>query len=859
MKSGRLLLYPGYAPFRGWPSVAGRRRVLAAQDDAPLRIGVLSFRPKPQTLAQWQPVAAHLQQTLKRPVELAAYDHAELGAAASRRVLDMVVTTPNHFILLKHTAGVSAPLATLVSRKGVHELSSYGGVIIARADRKDIAELSDLAGKRIAATSKDAFGSYQMQAAEVLEAGISPPDGDRLLLTGQPNDKVIEAILAGRADAGFIRTGVIEALIEEGRLDPAQIKIINRQDLPTFPYAVSTQLYPEWPVAVTQQVDRTLASRLAAALFLLPGDHLGAASNIAGFTTPANYDGVENLMRHLRLPPFDQVPEIKLADLWHRYAPWIVALSGSMLLLMAASTGLVVMYRRSRQSLREVERLAEKEDLILTSFAEGVYGVDTRGISIFINPRALALLGFAESEVLGRGAHQLFHSHDGSSGEACPVNLTLHDGIKRELEDTFVRRDGVKMPVSLGIAAMTHGNAIVGAVVVFQDITERKQAERARRDAERKLRTLVDNLPHCIARFDEDGRHLFVNPAVSRTFGAPAEHFVGKTFAELGKPGEQGENALLAQRVAAAFRDGLANKTEVHWQTAQGSRVFEVLHVPEKDESGKVVSVLGIAHDISELKKVEAEVRTLNRELERRVAARTAELQEANRELETFTYSVSHDLRQPLRTIDGFLGLLKKRMGGTLDDESRRYMATVSEAALRMARLIDDLLSFSRSGRFELSKAPVDLSALAHEVAREQEQETPGRAVEWRIGELPVVVGDHAMLRVVFSNLISNALKFTQTRQCAEIEIGSQPSGEGEIAVYVRDNGVGFDIQYANKLFGVFQRLHGVDEFKGTGIGLANVRRIIARHGGRTWAEGKVDGGATFYFSLPRPPAPDCQ
>jgi light-regulated signal transduction histidine kinase (bacteriophytochrome) len=226
-------------------------------------------------------------------------------------------------------------------------------------------------------------------------------------------------------------------------------------------------------------------------------------------------------------------------------------------------------------------------------------------------------------------------------------------------------------------------------------------------------------------------------------------------------------------------------------------------------------------------------------------------LEAANKELEGFTYSVSHDLRAPLRHIHGFLELLQQKVGTAIDEQGRHFMENISDAAQKMGRLIDELLSFSRMGRHTLSFQKVALGELVRDIQREFEPDTAGRSIEWRIGDLPVVRGDGAMLRTALVSLISNALKFTHLREKARIEIGSIPGQTSEAVIFVRDNGVGFDMAYADKLFGVFQRLHRAEEFEGTGIGLANVRRIIDRHGGRVWAEGKIDHGATFYFALP--------
>ena len=276
----------------------------------------------------------------------------------------------------------------------------------------------------------------------------------------------------------------------------------------------------------------------------------------------------------------------------------------------------------------------------------------------------------------------------------------------------------------------------------------------------------------------------------------------------------------------------------VAWFSAAGRRI----------ENGLRQARDRLQVELEQRKRREDEIRQLNQDL----AKQAAELEASNKELESFAYSVSHDLRAPLRHVVGYSELLQKQASSSLDDKSRRYMQTILESAKRMGNLIDDLLGFSRIGRAETKKAAVNLDQLVREVVAELRQETNGRAIAWKIGALPVCYGDRSMLKLVLANLVSNAVKFTRVRASADIEIGCADEKDNQIEVFVRDNGAGFDMQYVNKLFGVFQRLHRSEEFEGTGIGLATVQRIIHRHGGKVRAEGAVDQGASFYFSLPK-------
>jgi signal transduction histidine kinase len=256
--------------------------------------------------------------------------------------------------------------------------------------------------------------------------------------------------------------------------------------------------------------------------------------------------------------------------------------------------------------------------------------------------------------------------------------------------------------------------------------------------------------------------------------------------------------------------------------------------------------------EVGELSRSLHEAARLLRLRDEEAREHAAELSAVNQELEAFSYSVSHDLRAPLRHVTGFASLLQKSAGDRLDEKETRYVRTIVEAATRMGRLIDDLLAFSRMGRAPLQRTRVSLDAVVREARQDLARADGGVEISWNLHPLPEVHGDAALLRQVFVNLLSNAAKYSGARPQPAVEVGIEPGNGEETVIYVRDNGVGFDMAYVDKLFGVFQRLHSADAFEGTGIGLANVRRIVHRHGGRVWAEGAVDAGATFYVSLPQ-------
>jgi PAS domain S-box-containing protein len=368
------------------------------------------------------------------------------------------------------------------------------------------------------------------------------------------------------------------------------------------------------------------------------------------------------------------------------------------------------------------------------------------------------------------------------------------------------------------------------------------RAEAALQVSRDRMQSTLDSMLEGAQIIGFDYRYLYVNDSVAAQGKQPKAELLGRTMMER-YPGIDQTEFFRGLRRCMEQRESLRLENEFTFPDgSQGWFDLSLQPVPE--------GVFILSQDVTERKRAEQAVRRHAEELEVRVAERTQELQAANRELEAFSYSVSHDLRAPLRAADGFARILQEDHADSLPADARRYLDLVRGSTQQMGRLIDDLLAFSRLGRQAISRRPVQPATVARQAIEQLQDGQEGRRVEIEVEEMPDVSADPQLLLQVYVNLLSNALKFSRGREPARIQIGSCEQ-DGERVYFVRDNGAGFDMGYVDKLFGVFQRLHRAEEFEGTGVGLAIVQRIVHRHGGRAWAEGAVDQGATFYFTLP--------
>jgi len=504
--------------------------------------------------------------------------------------------------------------------------------------------------------------------------------------------------------------------------------------------------------------------------------------------------------------------------------------------------------KRVEEALRESE---ERFRSLVESSPDWVWGIDPNGVYNYASPRCRDLLGYEPSEILGRSPLDFMPAEEVERVKSEFVSTFQAHHPLVQFENTNRHKDGRLVVLETnGVPVFDASGAFRGYRGIDRDITERKRAEEAAASEHALLRAVIDLLPDGIYLKDPDSRFLIVNRALARRLGKEsAAEVLGLRDEELFPP--QAAADYRADELAVLAGAEIREKEETVAFPNGEKLTILTTKVPFRNSQGAITGVLGTGHDITVRILAEQQIQKLNEELEQRVEERTAQLAAANKELEAFAYSVSHDLRAPLRSIDGFTRILTEDYAGVLDAEGHRVCGVILNNTRRMGQLIDDLLTFSRFGRTEMQWRPIDMEALARTAFHELKTPEKRGPIDIRVGPMPAAVGDPNLLRQVWINLLSNAVKFTGKREQAVIEVGGESRGR-ESVYWVRDNGVGFDMQYTAKLFGVFERLHSQKEFEGTGVGLAIVQRVIHRHGGRVWAEAAVDRGATFSFSLPR-------
>lgn len=573
-------------------------------------------------------------------------------------------------------------------------------------------------------------------------------------------------------------------------------------------------------------------------------------------THPDDVAHVEECVRQLLQFPGRPIPVV-----WRRQHKdgrwlWLEGVATN-LLDDPAINGIVTNYRDITERKYAEEKAAREQErfkLIFDTVPVGITLTTKQSdgqVSRIINDALLRISGLSREEDAQPGIYRrLRHPDESPRQDELYAQVEAGKLSEFSMEKRYLRLDGTVAWAVFSLQRRTFEDGRSEELTTVVDITERKQAEEAVRESETRYRILFDTMIEgfCTIEvlFDDAGkpvdyRFLEINPAFERQTGMHnaqgrlmrdlAPELEESWFQIFGKVAQTGEPVHFENEARALGRFYYVSAYRIG---GPGSRKVGILF-----------------NDITKRKQDEAEIKKLNSTLEQRVRDRTTQLEAANKELEAFSYSVSHDLRAPLRHIGGFADLLRQTSMNSLSESGQRYLNIIAEAAKKMGLLIDDLLVFSRMGRTEMRQTNVKTDALVAEVLAEMDRDLEGRKIIWNIKPLPDVQGDRAMLKQVWVNLLSNAVKYTRHREPAIIEVTSSGDHGGDRVFSVKDNGAGFDMQFVGKLFGVFQRLHRPEEFEGTGVGLANVQRIIHRHGGRVWAEGAVDAGATFYFSLP--------
>lgn len=957
--------------------------VAMAGEPGTLTLAMQAYRPSPELEQRYRPLADYLTRHLDNTrVVLRVLDQAGLDAALARNQLDLVLTDPAHYLILRSRNSLSGALATSISSHAGQHTDSLGGVIFTRADSPIVRTLADLRNIRIAVPATGDLGGFLTQAYELLQADIRLPDDARLDVAGN-HDEVISRVLSGRADAGFVRSGVIEQLSEGGQLDLASIRIINRQNLPGFPFIVSTRLYPEWPlVALPHLPDNTVRKVAAALLALDASDPAARAAGIAGFAPPSDILPVERLARQLRQAPYDDLPAVSLADIWQAYRTTIVVALLASLTIVLLAFRLWVSNQRLRREQTKVTHAKQTLRQILDNAPIGIWRQNARGELDFCNRALFDALGMRDPAQEG-------NSPDPSPEWPASV-AHLFAAWKAPQERHCTEVSQVKLPTASGVRELeifrtclhAKDGRLDGWIGICSDVTERKQTLAALQHERSVLRTLFQTLPDLVWLKDMNGVYLACNYRFESYFGASEADIVGRRDHDF-VAADIAESYLEHDRRAMTRGSASVNEERLVFASDGHEELVETTKTPMIDAHGALIGVLGIAHDITLRKRTEAQLRKLSQaveqspasititdlagaieyvneaflnntgytreevlgnnprllrsghtpastyasmwsaltggrswkgefhnrrkdgseyvefavitplrdidgqvthyvsvqdditekkrlgaeldryrhQLEERVEQRTRELELARSQAEAasvakseFLANMSHEIRTPLNAITGMAELIR-RSGLTQEQGAR--LAKLEGAAQHLLGIINAILDLSKieAGQFELEETELDLATLVESVRTMLSDRAEAKRLSLRTHvQSPhcMLLGDPTRLRQAVLNYAANAIKFTDKGSVSiRVSVDAESEHSVQIRIEVSDTGIGIAPAELQRLFSAFQQADNstTRRYGGTGLGLAITKKLAKLMGGDAGATSTPGQGSTFWLT----------
>lgn len=773
--------------------------------------------------------------------------------------MDLLTTNPTHFILVRHQFPLSGVIATRQFRQDDGSLiGQLGGVIVVRADRVDLQNAHDLVGMRIATPTRENMGGYRAQVYELMKAGVRIEATARNILTTQSHQRAIQALLDGEVDVAFVRTGILERMIQQGELDSTAVRVLLPKRFPGFKQRVSTALYPEWPFLALPHVDPHAVHSIASALYGIENLPEAQRDSSLRYSFPGDYSTVEELARAMRLPPYDAPLNITLLDVWKAY--WALILAGA--LAMMIIIGLYLRLRGARDKIRDA--LAFKEST-LDSLGEGLYESDEHGTITYMNPAGCKILGFTEAEVLGKDAHALFHYQlpDGSplSRKDCPIHRALESKVYDVLENWFVHKTGRVIPVRVVVSPIWFNGRIRGHVTAFLDLTQQKGVEERLAQQNERLAYILEGTKAGTWEWSIPSGELLLNDLWYQLLGHTRES-LGPVTPILWEGLIHPEEREVVMRTLSAYLSGdipvydvvFRMAHQVHewvWIQAKGK-------VIQRDPAGNPLLMAGTHQDVSASKLTEIHLRETNQRLREaieyaHVMAEKAE--QASAAKSHFLGRMSHEMRTPMNGVIGMASVLNETL---LDNDQRSMVDIIRQSGEDMLLLVDKILAYTQiqSGAVVFDPVRFEPVRLVQDVVKSVAQHAQQKGIEIQvISDLPVTfscISDAQRIEQVLSHLLSNAVRFT-AKGSVTVHVILEKSESQHLRIEVTDTGDGIPEKDLPHLFDHF--MQGDESltrtYGGAGLGLAISREILLALQGDIGVRSTSGKGSTFWFTLP--------